>query len=106
MNTTVPSSGDSELIELAAQLDSLPPHDPNRFETLDGYDNPSCTNGKRAGFTIEALAVFEKACHMQEETDVAAGDLIGDLLHLVHSQGHDPKGVLKAALTNFIAEAG
>lgn len=43
---------------------------------------------------------------MKEGTDIAAGDLIADLLHLVHSQGHDPKEVLKAALANFVAEAG
>jgi hypothetical protein len=94
------------LRDLIERLGQLPPHDENRFETVDGLDNPGCTNGMRAAFTTEALEVFQNACHMREEPDVAAADLIGDLLHLVHSQGHNPEKVLEAGLTNFVAEAG
>jgi hypothetical protein len=105
--STHPSFPDpSSLDELVKNLDLLPSHDPDRFETLDGYDNPDCTNRMRAGFTIDALAAFQKACHMDEEPDVAASDLICDLLHFVHSLDYSPKDVLESALTNFNAEAG
>lgn len=105
MNT--PSQQDTfYLPELLIALESLPAHEPTRFETTDGLDNPDCTNAKRAGFTTEALAAFQKACHMNEEPDVAAADLICDLLHFVHSLDFKPKEVLETALTNFIAEAG
>lgn len=92
--------------ELVLSLDLLPSYDPDRFESLDGYDNPNCTNKMRAGFTTEALDIYEQTCVMNEEPDVAISDLIADLLHLVHSSGYSPKEVLEKALTNFIAEAG
>lgn len=105
MNANSLPSESCALAELISQLDSLPPHDPDRFETVDGLDNPSCTNGMRAEFTIQALEFFQEACHMQEDPEVAVGDLIGDLLHLVHSLGHNPREVLEVALANFLAEA-
>lgn len=102
-----PSSPNSNSLKnLIGNLELLPPHDPDRFESIDGYDNPNCTNMKRAGFTIDALAVFQKACHMDEMPEVAVGDLICDLLHLVHSLHLSPKDVLERALNHFIAEAG
>ncbi len=102
-----PSSPDpSSLAELVRNLDLLPSHVPDRFETLDGCDNPDCNNMMRAGFTIDALAAFQKACHMIEEPDFAVADLICDLLHFVHSLDYSPKDVLERALTHFIAEAG
>lgn len=96
----------SNLLRLIFALDSLPAHESTRFETTDEFDNPDCTNGKRAGFTIEALSAFQKACQMNEKPGVAVADLICDLLHFVHSLDYNPNEVLKAALTNFIAEAG
>jgi hypothetical protein len=105
--STHPSFPDpSSLDELVKNLALLPPHNPDRFETTDGYDNPNCTNGMRAGFTIDALAAFQKACNMSEEPDVAVADLICDLLHFVHSLDYSPQDVLENALTDFIAEAG
>ena len=106
MNILKPSPDPYSLGELVKNQDSLPPHDPDRFESLDGYDDPNCTNVMRAGFTIEALATFQKTCHMNEEPDVAVADLICDLLHLVHSLDYRPKDVLEVALGNFIVEAG
>lgn len=105
--STLPSLSDlDQFYDLVKNLNQLPSYDRNRFETLDGYDNPNCNNLMRAGFTIEALAVFQKACHMNEEPNVAVSDLICDLLHLVHSLDFNPKNVLENALTNFLAEAG
>lgn len=105
MRTTV-QQDTIQLLGLLIALESLPAYDPARFETTDGFDNPDCTNAKRAGFATEALATFQKACHMNEEPDVAASDLICDLLHFLHSLDYEPNKLLKTALTNFIAEAG
>jgi hypothetical protein len=94
------------LSELVVILDLLPAHDPNRFESLDGHDDPNTTNAKRAAFTIDALAAFQKTRCMSEELNVAVADLICDLLHFVHALEYSPKDVLENALTHFIAEAG
>jgi hypothetical protein len=96
----------SSLYKLVEKLDYLPSHSPERFETIDGYDDPTCSNRIRVSFAVQALAIFQEACHMLDETDVAAADLISDLLHLVHSLHCSPKDVLETALTNFVAEAG
>jgi hypothetical protein len=72
---------------------------------LSHLDNPDCDNRKRAGFASAALSVFQEACHMNEETDIAAGDLICDLLHLVHDYGSKPQRVIEIALDSFVAEA-
>jgi|GEM_PF-2208738 len=106
MSTYSSSTDSSSLVDLVKDLDLLPAHDPDRFESLDGYDDPNCTNKRRAGFTIDALAVFQNACHMDEAPPVAVADLICNLLHFVHSLDCSPKGVLENALINFIAEAG
>ena len=96
----------SQLIEILNDLLSIPPHNPERFETTDGYDNPDCTNGRRATFANTALDVFQNSCSMTEDVDTAAADLICDLLHLVHASGRQPLGTLESALGHFIAEAG
>lgn len=101
------SKSDPNLVnQLMMNLDLLPPHDPNRFRSLDSYEDPNTTNSERASFAIDALAAFQKVCHMNEKSSVAVADLICDLLHLVHSGECSPKDVLKSALTHFIAEAG
>ena len=101
------SKSDPNLVsQLIINLDLLPPHDPNRFRSLDSYDDPTTTNSERASFAIDALAAFQKFCPMNEKSSVAVADLICDLLHLVHSEECSPKDVLKSALIHFIAEAG
>jgi hypothetical protein len=85
----------------------LAAHDPDRSATTDGLDNPDCTNGMRADWAAKALEVFQRACQMEgEDADVAAADLICDLLHHVHGQGYDPEEVLENGLRHFEAEAG
>jgi hypothetical protein len=101
-----PNQYHSDLIEILNNLLSIPPHNPERFETTDGYEDPDCTNGKRAAFATTALDVFQKTCRMTEETETAAADLICDLLHLVHASGSQPLATLESALGHFIAEAG
>lgn len=94
------------LRERVLNLELLPPHDPNRFESLDGFDDPNTTNAKRVGFTIDALVAFQKTSGERGEPRVVVADLICDLLHLVHSFQDGPQDVLENALTHFIAEAG
>ena len=95
-----------EFLMMLAELPTIPAHDPDRFETTDGTDNPDCTNGDRAEMALEALDCFQKACSMTEEVDTAASDLVCALLHLVHSHGFDPRLVLQYGLGNFLCEAG
>ena len=100
-----PNQVSANLLQLLKAIEDLPPHDPDRFETTDGLDNPNCDNRKRAGFASAALDVFQEACHMNEEIDVAVGDLICDLLHLVHAYGTKPQRLIEIALNSFVAEA-
>ena len=100
------NSNISEIGQLLACLSSLPAHEEDRFETVDGYDNPDCTNGLRAQFARAALETFQQACHMKEAPDTASADLICDLLHLVHAEGFEPLQILESALAHFAAEAG
>jgi hypothetical protein len=41
---------------------------------------------------------------LKEDTDY--GDLITGLLHLAHSEGHDPHSIFRSGIDNFDAEAG
>ena len=92
--------------QLADELECLPKHDPDRFETLDELGNPACTNGQRVNLALRAIESFQGACRMDEDFEVATSDLICDLLHLVHSVDGSPKEVIESALFSFIAEAG
>lgn len=85
-------------------LTSIPPHDPERYAATDGLDNPGCTNGDRAASVQEALDCFQCTCGMEEDIDTAASDLICNLLHLVHSQGHDPREIFQNGLGNYLCE--
>lgn len=96
----------NEFLTMLSELRSLPPHNPDRFKTTDGFDNPDCTNGARAEMALKALEFFQEACSMTEAGDAAASDLVCDLLHLVHSLGFDPRTVLQNGLGHFICEAG
>lgn len=98
-------SEEKEFLTLLASLRNIPAHDPDRFETTDGLDNPDCTNGDRAGMALEALDCFQRACSMTEAVDTAAADLICDLMHLVHADD-DPWDVLQSAIRHFLCEAG
>lgn len=80
---------------------TLPPHDPNRSETTDGFGDPEITNSKRAS---EALHILNEFAKINESSDFA--DIIANLLHLAHSLGFDPNEIQTSALGNFHAEAG
>ena len=99
-------TADPSLPDLLAALATLPAHDPDRYETTDGFDNPNCTNGARATFASEALDSFQKACCMVEDIDTAASDLICDLLHLLHANNYDLLPVLQIGIQDFLCEAG
>jgi hypothetical protein len=94
------------LHQLLIHLGDLPPHDPTRFETTDGFENPSCTNGDRASFAATALDAFQQSCGTNEDISTDAGDLICDLLHLLHANQHDPRDVLRSGIQHFLCEAG
>lgn len=106
MNKVMNESERSESLTMLSELQSIPAHDPDRFETTDGLDNPDCTNGDRADMALEALDCFQVACSMTEDVDTAASDLVCALLHLVHSRGFDLRLVLQNGLGNFLCEAG
>lgn len=90
---------------LAAQLsDSLPyvdypPHANDRWDTVDGFCDEKMTNGRRAA---EASMLTHK--DLKESHDYS--DLICGLLHLAHSEGHNPSDIYRSAIDNFDAEAG
>ena len=105
MNSIGHINSDS-LGKFSAEMAMIPPHNPTRYETTDGFDNPNCTNGDRAAMAAESLAVFQKECGMAEEMETAASDLICDLLHLVHANDHDPRDILLAGIRHFLCEAG
>lgn len=91
---------------LLADLAAIPPHDPARYETTDGFDNPTCTNGERASLAAEVLDTFQEICDMDEDVETAASDLICDLLHLLHANNIDPLPVLQRGIHAFLCEAG
>ena len=91
---------------LVTQLDTLPPHDPARYQTTDGLDEPDATNGRRAEQALAALRCFARENHYSENDDTTLPDLLSNLLHLAHARGQEPGSVLSTALRNFLAEAG
>lgn len=105
MNPEMLESQRNEFLTMLSELHSVPTHNPDRYETTDGADNPDCTNGDRAEMALEALDCFQEACSMTEEVDTAAADLVCALLHLVHSRGFDPQLVLQYGLGHFLCEA-
>lgn len=105
-NNETEESERNEFLAMLSELQTIPAHDPDRFETTDGLDNPDCTNGDRAEMALEALDCFQAACSMTEDVDTVASDLVCALLHLVHSHGLDQRVVLQNGLGNFLCEAG
>ena len=77
----------------------IPPHDPNRFLTTDGFDDSQRTNGMRA----EDAAMHTSAV-LRDDSDYA--DLICNILHLAHSQGRDHNSIISTSLGAFFAESG
>ena len=94
------------LSDTCAQLASIPPHNPERFERADGIANPKYTNRMRAEFAMNALKSFQYARNVKEEVNLEVSDLICDLLHLVHSSDHPPLAILECAIADFLSEAG
>jgi hypothetical protein len=87
-------------------LHSLPPHDPARFQTTDGLDEPVRTNGVRAEEAKAALIAMDGLSSHEQDRDCSITDQITNLLHLVHAEGYDVRQTLETALQNFLAEAG
>ena len=94
------------LSTLVTQLASLPPHDPTRYQTNDGLDEPDCTKGLGVAQGMSVLGFFERENHYHERHDSSTVDLICNLLHLAHERGQEPSEILTTALWNFLAEAG
>jgi hypothetical protein len=98
--------GHHDLVNILAELTEIPRHDPSRYETTDGFENPRCTNGNRALLAENALKAFQVACGMDEDVETAASDLICDLLHLLHANDRDPIPVFRNGIHGFLCEAG
>jgi hypothetical protein len=87
-------------------LRSLPPHDPARFQTTDGLDEPDRTNGFRAEEAKASLIAIHGFSSYEQDKACSITDQITNLLHLAHAEGHDVRQTLETALQNFLAEAG
>lgn len=80
----------------------FPPHDPARSQSIDGFHHPDgLTNGHRAQSAADELRSPE-SLRCQEDYS----DLITNLLHLAHREGHDPEEILHAAARDIGQEAG
>lgn len=77
-----------------------PPHDPARDATADGFDDPEITNGIRAQQAADELLDPDS---LREDSDYS--DLIANILHLAHREGHNPCDIYITALNNFHSEA-
>jgi len=88
-----------------AGLHSLPPHDPIRFQTTDGFDEPDRTNGMRAEEAKAALVAILGLSAYEKDRDCSICDQITNLLHLAHAEGLNVTQTWEMALQNFCAEA-
>lgn len=77
-----------------------PPHNNDRWETKDGFCDEKMTNGRRALLASRQVDYTK----LKEGSDYS--DLITGLLHLAHSEGHDPGHIYRSAIDDFDAEAG
>lgn len=105
---TAPSapSKHQDFLALLAKLDQIPAHDPARYATTDGLDNPECTNGDRVLFAVVALDSFQNACGMVENLETAASDFVCDLMHLLHANAINILPVLNNGIGAFLVESG
>jgi hypothetical protein len=88
------------------QLTILPPHDPARFQTTDGLDDPVRTNGLRAEEARTALIAIHGLSSYEQDQDCLITDQISNLLHLAHAEGLNVTQTWETALRNFLGEAG
>ena len=95
-----------DLQQLLTDLATIPAHNPTRYETTDGLDSPSCTNGDRVSFAAAAVDCFQQTCGMTEDLETAAADLICDLRHLLHANNQNPLPTLRNGIQAFLCEAG
>lgn len=84
----------------------LPPHDPSRFLSTDGFSDPVCTNGTRSEFARLALESYQCSREMNDDMALGARDLLTDLMHYLHSLGEDPMAHMTKAVDCFEMEAG
>jgi hypothetical protein len=85
---------------------TLPPHDPTRYQTTDGFDEPDRTNGVRAEEAKAALMAIHGLSAYEQDRDCVISDQISNLLHLAHAEGLNVTQTWETALRNFLAEAG
>jgi hypothetical protein len=83
----------------------LVPHDPARVVATDGFWDPDCTNGLRAGSARAAVEYYRASRGMDEDIVINSIDLITDLLHLLHAVGGDPMTAWEKARGHFEMEA-
>lgn len=95
-------TGEGEQMFTDLLPDDFPPHDPNRWQTTDNFDDETRTNGQRAAEGEQSLTGSQASRRHEEDYS----DLITNILHLAHSEEHDPARIIRTATTNFQAEAG
>ncbi|MEI6675909.1 MAG: hypothetical protein WCO57_12105 [Verrucomicrobiota bacterium] len=100
-----PPLDSQNLVDLRAGAVVYPPHDPSRFKTTDGFESSDQTNGVRSDSVMHLLKNFQRNQFSSDNLEVIASDFICNLLHCVHSFGHDPAETLKTALAHFDSEA-
>lgn len=83
----------------------LPPHDPARVVSTDGFWDPECTNGLRAESARAMVEHYQISRGMDADAPVNSIDLMTDLLHHLHSLGEDPIAALNQARRHFETEA-
>ncbi len=82
--------------------DAIPPHDPHRVASIDGFHDPDGpSNSHRAQSAADELRSPTSLKHDEDYSD-----LITNLLHLAHREGHDTQAIATAALRDFHQEAG
>ena len=99
-NGPLKKSEDFVMLPLRRQvrwLSQLPPHDPDRTETVDGLGSDSMSNGRRA---MEAADVISRPYNGEY------ADAVCNILHAAHGEGLNPEEVLQKALAHFLNEAG
>jgi deoxyribodipyrimidine photolyase len=93
------------LSTLLADFPQIPAHDPIRYQTTDGFDEPDRTNGERAEEARVALVAIHGLSSYEQDRDCVISDQISNLLHLAHAEGLNLTQTWETALRNFLAEA-
>ncbi len=77
---------------------NIPPHDPDRVASVDGFFDPDASNGLRARSAHKAVLHYQEQ-GFDDDEHTCAIDLLTDLLHFIHSLRESP--VRKPRITGW-----